>query len=55
MTCEEKLAKCVEALQEITRGMGRFSRDPYEHCNNTVEDMKELARQALAHAQELEK
>ncbi len=37
-----------EKLEEITRGAGRFSRDPLIHASNTVEDMKELAREALA-------
>lgn len=36
-----------EVLKEITKGEGRFSRDHLTHCENTVEDMKELAREGL--------
>ena len=36
-----------EALEEIKKGEGRYSLDQFEHCRNTVEDMKELAEQAL--------
>ena len=35
------------ALKEIAKGKGRYDHDPFEHCQNTVEDMKALARQAL--------
>ncbi len=34
----------MEGLMEITKGKGRFSRDPFEHAANTIEDMKGLAR-----------
>jgi hypothetical protein len=36
-----------EALKEISKGMGRFSRDPLTHAENCVEDMKALALKAL--------
>jgi hypothetical protein len=42
------LAKLREALKQISRGEGRFSRDQLEHASNTIGDMKELARIALA-------
>lgn len=45
-------AGLVEALKEIAKGEGRFSRDPYEHACNTIEDMKEIARAALSRAGE---
>ena len=35
------------ALLEIMKGEGRFSRLPIEHAENTIEDMKQLAREAL--------
>jgi hypothetical protein len=44
----------AKALEEIAEGKGRFSTDRYEHACNTIEDMKQLARDALAlfsHAQ----
>ena len=37
----------VEALREISKGEGRFSLDHHTHANNTIEDMKELAVNAL--------
>jgi hypothetical protein len=46
-------AKCdrihilLNALSEIAKGKGRFSLDHFEHCKNTVEDMKELAVRAI--------
>ena len=36
------------ALREISEGKGRYSMDPLEHAGNTIEDMKELAKEALA-------
>ena len=42
-----RLDKAREALQEIAKGYGRFSTDQFEHCRNTVEDMKELAAKAV--------
>ena len=42
------IARLREALQEISEGKGRFSRDQFEHCRNTVEDMKALAIEALS-------
>lgn len=35
-------------LTAISEGRGRFSRDPYTHACNTIEDMKQLALDALA-------
>ena len=42
----------VNALEEIAKGEGRFSRDHLTHCTNTVEDMKEIAEAALTRVQE---
>lgn len=36
------------ALEYISEARGRFSIDPHEHAVNTVEDMQDVARQALA-------
>lgn len=36
-----------KALQAISRGEGRFSRDPLTHASNTIEDMIDLANAAL--------
>ena len=36
------------ALEEILEGKGAFSRDPLTHASNTIDDMKEIARKALA-------
>ena len=43
--------KLLEALQEITEGKGRFSLDHLTHAENTIEDMKEIARAAIAAAE----
>lgn len=42
----------LEALKEISKTKGRFSRDHFQHCKNTIEDMKEVAIQAIAKAKE---
>lgn len=36
------------ALEDIADGKGRFSTDPFQHAKNTIEDMKALAKAALA-------
>jgi hypothetical protein len=41
----------LEALREIAKGEGRFSRDPLEHAANTIEDMKALAEAAITKAE----
>ncbi len=41
------IEELVKALEDIAKGVGRFSRDPLEHCSNTVDDMKETATAAL--------
>ena len=42
----------VGALEKITMGEGAFSRDPLTHAENCIDDMKALARAALALAKE---
>ena len=39
-----------EALKEILEGKGRYSMNRLTHAENTIEDMKELAKQAIAKA-----
>lgn len=42
-------AKYLEdALQQISEGRGRFSRDPLTHASNTIDDMMAIAVGALA-------
>ena len=43
-----ELRQVKEALLQISKGEGPFSRDQLQHCSNTVETMKEIARNALA-------
>lgn len=38
----------VKALEEIAEGKGAFSRDPFQHAKNCIEDMKQIALDALA-------
>jgi hypothetical protein len=45
-------ADLVKALEEIAKGQGAFSRDPLAHASNTIDDMKALAREALAQVPE---
>lgn len=36
-----------EALQEITKGEGAYNTDPLIHASNTIENMIEIAKNAL--------
>jgi DNA-binding MarR family transcriptional regulator len=45
---QEEAEMMHKALKEIAKGEGRFSLDHLKHAKNTIEDMKELANQALA-------
>ena len=40
-------SRLVEVLKEISEGKGRYNPDQFEHAKNTIQDMKELAIQAL--------
>ena len=42
-----KVAYLMIALIKIQEGQGRFSIDHLKHAENTIEDMKEIARKAL--------
>lgn len=45
------ISDLLEALHEISKGIGRFSSDQLEHAGNCIEDMKEIARTAITKAQ----
>lgn len=45
-------AELLAALKEIVKGKGEFSLDPLEHAANTINNMKERARAAIAKAEE---
>jgi hypothetical protein len=51
-TKEEQLGKEIEelrkALTEISEGKGRYNTDPFTHARNTIEDMVQLATEALS-------
>jgi hypothetical protein len=42
----------INALQEIAKGEGAFNRDPLKHAENTIENMKTIARKALQKTRE---
>jgi len=44
---EAKVELAKEKLKEITKGEGRYNPDNLTHASNTIEDMKELAKQTL--------
>jgi len=44
---EAEIKQLREVLEEISKGEGRYSMDKLEHASNTIEDMKELAINAL--------
>ena len=43
----------LKALKEIAEGKGAYSRDAFEHARNTINNMKEIANQAIAKAEGL--
>jgi hypothetical protein len=45
---ERENAELRTALEEIAEGSGAFSRDPLTHAANCIDNMKALARAALA-------
>ena len=40
--------KLLEALKEIAKGEGKYNRDPLQHAENTIENMKTIANKAIA-------
>ena len=47
MDTEEKNKIMLEALQDISKGEGRYDMDKLKHASNTIEDMKKLAFEAI--------
>ena len=50
----ERVRVLEEALRGVAEGKGRFSMDHLEHAQNTIEDMKAIAIDALAASQEVD-
>ena len=48
----KRIAELEAVLTEIAKGEGAFSRDRLTHAENCVDNMKDLARNALAQGQE---
>lgn len=49
LAAERALADMLaESLREISKGEGAFSRDPFEHAANTIENAVNIATTALA-------
>lgn len=46
-------AELVEALKEIEIGAGPYDQDHMQHAKNTIQAMKNLAKEALRRAQEI--
>jgi len=44
---QEQAISMYNALGEIAKGLGRYNRDPLLHAENTIEDMRSLAKAAL--------
>lgn len=44
---QNKVSVLQNALKEIKKGQGRYSKDPLIHAGNTIEDMVKLASDAL--------
>ena len=42
-----KAPNLLKALKEIVKGEGQFSRDPFTHAVNTIEDMQSIAIEAI--------
>jgi hypothetical protein len=45
---DAEIARLRAALTEISKGEGAFSRDPLTHAVNTIDSMKQIARDALS-------
>ena len=43
----DKYNALMEALKEISKGEGAYNEDKLEHANNTIENMKSIATEAL--------
>jgi len=47
---KEVIKELVEALTEVAKGEGDYSRDKLTHAENTIMNMKEIANAAIAKA-----
>ena len=45
---QDEVKELVEALEEIKKGEGAYSQDHLTHANNTIENMKSIAEEALS-------
>jgi len=48
----EQRNELLEALKEISKGEGRYDMDKLIHASNTIEDMKNIAKEAIKKATE---
>ncbi len=48
---QKEVGVLQNALKEIAKGAGRYSKDPLTHAGNTIEDMVKLASDALLNVQ----
>ena len=48
LAAEEAYKRLKEALHEIAKGRGAYSHDPLSHAENCIEEMKGIAKAALA-------
>ena len=55
MSLQQSLDIAVNALREISKKEGQFSRDHLTHASNTIDDMAEKADQALTQIEALNK
>lgn len=44
---KEKIENAIKILVEAEKGAGEFSRDPLQHAENTIDEMKKLIREAI--------
>lgn len=50
---EDNAPKLLEALKEISKGEGKYNREPLQHAENTIENMKAIADKAIALVEKL--
>ena len=41
------MEEAIKLLEEALKGEGAFNRDPIQHAENTIDNMKELITKAL--------
>jgi hypothetical protein len=45
---QEQAQMMFKALEEISKGAGRYDQDRLTHAQNTIEDMVEIAKETLS-------